>query len=36
MFFKAEVRIKINIEEFKSSRRRKEGASNVYGGCGSF
>ena len=34
MFFKAEMRIKSNTEEFKSSRRRKEGACNVYGGWG--
>ena len=33
MFFKAEMRIKSNTEEFKSSRR-KEGACNVYGGWG--
>ena len=36
MFFKAEVRIKSNTEAFKSIRRRKEGACNVYGGWGSF
>ena len=34
MFFKAEMRIKSNTEEFKSSKRRKEGAYNVYGGWG--
>ena len=33
MFFKAEMRIKSNTEEFKSSRR-KEGACNVYSGWG--
>ena len=31
MFFEAEVRIKSNTEEFKSNRRRKEGACDVYG-----
>ena len=29
MFFEAEVRIKSNTEEFKSSRRRKEGACDM-------
>ena len=33
MFFKAEVRIKSNTKEFKSSRR-KEGACDAYGGRG--
>ena len=28
MFFKAEMRIKSNTEEFKSSRKRKEAACN--------
>ena len=32
MFFKVEVKIKSNTEEFKRSRRRKEGACDVYGG----
>ena len=30
MFFKAEMRIKSNTEEFKSSRRRKEGACKIW------
>ena len=34
MFFKAEVRIKSNTKEFKSSRRRKEGVCNFYGRWG--